>query len=56
MASENDENMKKIMTQLQNEKELNQNLNLKYSELEKDQKLKHIKNEELEIQLKKNQS
>ena len=53
MASENDENMKKIMTQLQNEKELNQNLNLKYSELEKDQKLKHIKNEELEIQLKK---
>jgi hypothetical protein len=41
------------MTQLQNEKELNQNLNLKYSELEKDQKLKHIKSEELEIQLKK---
>lgn len=52
MTLENDENMKKVLQKLESEKEANQNLQSKYSELEKQQQLKHKEKEELESQLK----
>ena len=52
MTLENDENMKKVLQKLESEKEANQNLQSKYSELEKQQQLKHKEKEEFESQLK----
>ena len=52
IASENNENMKKILQQLQDEKNANENLKSKFSELEKQEKLKNIEKEKLETELK----
>jgi len=53
IASKNNENVYKILEQLDNEKKVNQNLQSKYSQLEKKEKEKNLENKELEIQLKK---
>ena len=52
IASENNENMKKILQRLQNEEETNKNIKPKYSELEKSVVLLQKQNEELQSQLK----
>ena len=51
IAINNNENVSKILLQLDNEKKINQNLQTKYSELEIKEKLKSKEKEELKIQL-----
>lgn len=51
IANQNNENVSKILIQLDNEKKLTQNLQTKYSELEKQEKIKSKETEELKTQL-----
>lgn len=53
IASENNENMKNMIQQLQDEKVVIQNLKSKYSEIKNQKDLQNKENEELESQLKK---
>ena len=53
IASENNENIKNMLQQLQDEKVTIQNLKSKYSEIKNQKDLQHKENEELESQLKK---
>ena len=53
IANKNNENVNKILQQLDNEKKIAQNLQTKYSELEKQEKLKTKEKEELKSQLEK---
>ena len=52
IANKNNENVYKILQQLENEKKNNENLEHKYSDLEKEEKRIHIEKKELESQLK----
>ena len=51
IANKNNENVNKILLQLDNEKKITQNLQTKYSELEKQEKLKTKEKEDLKSQL-----
>ena len=47
ISKENNENIKKVLEQVENEKKINKNLGSKIADLEKNDKLKTLKNEEL---------
>jgi len=53
IANKNNENVSKVLDQLNEEKKINQDLKLKYSELEEQEKIKTEDNKELEKQLQK---